>query len=818
MKVASQLLLTFLLNASWQIVLVAAFALLCDWLLRGTAARYRHGLWVVALLLSLALPALSCARLVKTLVIAKRPPAQVSAAPIGFTSTYSPELDSTDTSASRNSVRLPQVDGVNRGLPGAPIRISRSVAEVLMLSYALLLLYRASQLFRAWQQTRTLIRSAYECTFLDPVQTIIQTCQKTIGVNQVRILYSSSVPVPITVGIVKQLIILPERLLHEVDEEVLTSAIGHELVHVARRDYLVNLIYELIYLPLSFHPAAALVRRRIKQTRELCCDESVAKKLLRPEIYARSLVRLIGSAPIARRLAANTTIGINESDILEVRIMSLLNSTKLTARRKRLLLIAAALLLAAPCIAASSLALNVDIDRQEPRVTLSQQSDQKLERQKQERAVREELELVARELKEKIRVAPESQRAEAEAKLREVEKNLELHERVLQQYDREKREADEKKVRELGEILAQVEKNQPMDEARYKELRQELAKIEGQNTSDAASARESREKLAQLYQSSGDRKAKVIYRVEPEYPEDARAKKIEGTVLLGFTIDHEGLPQGIQVKRSLYPSLDQSAIEAVRKWRFEPALKNGQPVSMWVTVEVYFALDARAKEELETRAAQEREELTDKVDRQTLGMRRSKEREEQDQEERARKQAELTRGATLSMDRAIQIATSQVPGKVLACSLGRDGDKIFYHVVIISGDGDKSTATYVWVSATDGQILKTEKEERREREESSTENEQRAAINGGVLNGKATSLPQPVFPTIARQAHASGTVNVEVLISEGGEVVAAHAVSGHPLLQASAVAAARQASFAPTRLNGEPVRVSGILVYNFVAQ
>ena len=47
-------------------------------------------------------------------------------------------------------------------------------------------------------------------------------------------------------------------------------------------------------------------------------------------------------------------------------------------------------------------------------------------------------------------------------------------------------------------------------------------------------------------------------------------------------------------------------------------------------------------------------------------------------------------GAVLSMDRAIQIATSQVPGKVLACSLGRDGDKLFYHVVIISGDGDKS--------------------------------------------------------------------------------------------------------------------------------
>lgn len=187
-------------------------------------------------------------------------------------------------------------------------------------------------------------------------------------------------------------------------------------------------------------------------------------------------------------------------------------------------------------------------------------------------------------------------------------------------------------------------------------------------------------------------------------------------------------------------------------------------------------------------------------------------------EERARKQAELTRDATLSMDRAIQIATSQVPGKVLACSLGRDGDKIFYHVVIISGDGDKSTTTYVWVSATDGQILKTEKEERKEKEEGAIEREQGAPISGGVLNGKATVLPQPVFPAIARQAHASGSVTVEITVDETGKVIAAHAVAGHPLLQAAAVTAARQATFTPTRLNGEPVKVTGSLVYDFVAQ
>jgi TonB family protein len=200
-------------------------------------------------------------------------------------------------------------------------------------------------------------------------------------------------------------------------------------------------------------------------------------------------------------------------------------------------------------------------------------------------------------------------------------------------------------------------------------------------------------------------------------------------------------------------------------------------------------------------------------------MKRRRDYEEQGSEERARKQAELTRGATLSMDRAIQIATSQVPGKVLACSLGRDGDKVFYHVVIIGGDGDKSTATYVWVSATDGQILKTEKEERREREEEpANEARSKARISGGVLNGKASSLPQPIYPAIARAARASGEVTVEVTVDEIGRVVSAHAVSGHPLLQAAALDAARRATFTPTRLEGEPVKVDGVLVYNFVTQ
>jgi protein TonB len=92
----------------------------------------------------------------------------------------------------------------------------------------------------------------------------------------------------------------------------------------------------------------------------------------------------------------------------------------------------------------------------------------------------------------------------------------------------------------------------------------------------------------------------------------------------------------------------------------------------------------------------------------------------------------------------------------------------------------------------------------------------RAPISGGVLNGKAISKPQPAYPAIAKAARASGTVTVQVTVDEQGNVISARAAGGHPLLQQAAVNAARQARFSPTLLSGQPVKVSGVITYNFV--
>jgi len=136
---------------------------------------------------------------------------------------------------------------------------------------------------------------AFAGAFPDWMHDRINQCQREVGVKSCRVLCSNDIAVPITVGVFDRIVILPQRFAREVSIEVLTSALGHEFQHIARHDYLLNLIYEFIYLPLAFNPAVAFARRRIKHTRELCCDAAVTTKLVSAEVYARSLVKLIGS-------------------------------------------------------------------------------------------------------------------------------------------------------------------------------------------------------------------------------------------------------------------------------------------------------------------------------------------------------------------------------------------------------------------------------------------------------------------------------------------------------------------------------------------
>lgn len=101
------------------------------------------------------------------------------------------------------------------------------------------------------------------------------------------------------------------------------------------------------------------------------------------------------------------------------------------------------------------------------------------------------------------------------------------------------------------------------------------------------------------------------------------------------------------------------------------------------------------------------------------------------------------------------------------------------------------------------------------KKESPEEPKKTGTVSGGVVNGRATSLPKPTYSAAALAVGARGKVDVQVTIDETGNVVSAKAISGHPLLREAAERAARSAKFSPTLLTDKPVKVSGLIVYNF---
>jgi len=136
-------------------------------------------------------------------------------------------------------------------------------------------------------------------------------------------------------------------------------------------------------------------------------------------------------------------------------------------------------------------------------------------------------------------------------------------------------------------------------------------------------------------------------------------------------------------------------------------------------------------------------------------------------------------------------------------------------LVFVKSDADESVGAQLWQTVSSSLRVEAPVVGVMETGAPPTEG---TKIESGVLNGRALSLGRPAYPPIARAAHASGTVTVQVLIDEQGNVIAAHAVDGHPLLQAAAVGAARQARFSPTLLEGDPVKVTGVIKYNFVSR
>ncbi len=354
METISRFLLVFLINAFWQTLVIALMAWLCDRIMRKAPARYRHWLWVTALFICLALPIY-----VVTGIGGSAAPSASSA------EMAHGEKETVEGLVSRGGVR--DIWGGNFwSIKPAPLTPAPVLMFAIVSFYLLSLFFHLAMFLRAWRRTHEIRIDTYEREIPPGIAQVAARCRSAFTIGEIPIFSSVSATSPLTLGIFRPIVILPESLFDSTSTETLISALGHETAHIKRRDFALNLIYESLCLPIAFHPAVALIKRRINQTRELACDEMVTDRLLDARAYARSLVGLAALAPNLNRPIHSyyQPLGVLDADILEERVMNLIEKKpRLSAKRAAALLIATSLALIFSGVASSAFSLSLAQDK-----------------------------------------------------------------------------------------------------------------------------------------------------------------------------------------------------------------------------------------------------------------------------------------------------------------------------------------------------------------------------------------------------------------------------------------------------------------------
>ncbi len=369
METLSRWVLTYLANAVWQVAVVAAAASLADLLLRRAPNRTRHAVWFIALAVAALLPLRSLTAQagmteqdrVKEEAAApvQAPTAAASIAP----HETSPQPFPGASQAPSRSQPLRR-EALLTFRHRWPLQVGPSLAHALLALYMAFLLVRLRKFGLAWRKTNTLRASAFAQDLPEPVAWVVARSRAALGLrsHHADILFSSSLTLPVTLGVLRPVILLPDRLVETMDSNELTAALWHEMAHVRRHDFLLNLLAEVLVLPLAFHPVAIFLKRRIDQTRELACDALAAASLESPATYARSLVsmaRRIAAVATATRRPIDYTLGVLDADVLEERVMTLLDKKpRLDARRAKTLLALVVTVLAAVSLSISAFSLS----------------------------------------------------------------------------------------------------------------------------------------------------------------------------------------------------------------------------------------------------------------------------------------------------------------------------------------------------------------------------------------------------------------------------------------------------------------------------
>ncbi|HKY44230.1 MAG TPA: M56 family metallopeptidase, partial [Pyrinomonadaceae bacterium] len=311
----SEFILNFVLNSCCQIAAIFAVSALASRLIRNGPARYQHALWVVALAACLVVPLLTATRFV---------PAWISSFQLVAPRTE-PSVVAPDQANNHGADEYSNIDRIGARRTTTIATTPRSVL-FLTLTYALFVFGRGIRLARFWQRKERLRKTTTRADLRPEVDAAAQRCRDLLGTRDVTVTRSAEARVPYTLAVRRPLIVLPDAYCATVDETKLLSVVGHEMAHVARRDFLTNLICELIALPISFHPLTYLLKRELDRTRELACDELVTRRVLAPKVYARSL---LWAADVSQQYRSQAfMLSIFDGRILEERIVRLMRSNR----------------------------------------------------------------------------------------------------------------------------------------------------------------------------------------------------------------------------------------------------------------------------------------------------------------------------------------------------------------------------------------------------------------------------------------------------------------------------------------------------------
>jgi TonB family protein len=295
-----------------------------------------------------------------------------------------------------------------------------------------------------------------------------------------------------------------------------------------------------------------------------------------------------------------------------------------------------------------------------------------------------------------------------------------------------------------------------------------------------------------VYRAGGGVTAPVLlFKREPEYTEEARKAKYQGTVLLYVEVDPSGKATNIRVQHSLGLGLDEKAIEAVRQWKFKPGTKDGSPVPVTANIEVNFRL-------LDDPATG----VSPATPQPLWADRTIKSITVSGLSDQARadllSQLPVHEGDTLSFESLLNInrVVREFDGHLVALRMPVGANETNLMIML---PGSTTPGTTTAAPAADAGAAPPA----------------RIRVGGNVQQNLLISQPPAVYPPLAKQARIQGVVKLSATIAKDGTMQHLDVISGHPLLIEAAMEAVRQWVYKPTLLNGQPVEVVTEIDVNF---